>query len=276
MLEQNGFNLDSFFAGRDRTNLEKQMNGFVAKIVFPNSLKAFDDLEQSLVAMRPSTSKSGSKKMKPFYVYPKGFVHFIAAMAYLLWFQPNSQLHSWKDWKSGKDALEQFLKIPAMPPYFVKFVDYLVTCSNFHPSTSLLALYFIEKLKLNCGFDSIATGSEYRIFAVALFIAHTVTEDQHYEMANWNQQCSLFHFYDFKQMHFEFLKTIDYKLYVPVETFARWVLLLNSAQRCFLCISDARVNHRPEAARQPARKIAAKQKFPSIVHPNSIANTTSY
>ncbi|ORX94385.1 hypothetical protein K493DRAFT_187629, partial [Basidiobolus meristosporus CBS 931.73] len=110
-------------------------------------------------------------------------------------------------------------------PAFHAFCQKVIVRSEADPPTILLALKYIQRLKKYCPGVTGEKGSEYRLFVAALILAHKVLDDHTYTNLTWSQ-ISRIPIERINHLEREFLKSIQFDLYVSEEEYAQWLLYL--------------------------------------------------
>ncbi|KAJ1976636.1 hypothetical protein H4R34_003902 [Dimargaris verticillata] len=125
----------------------------------------------------------------------------------------NTTLYLWYD---------QFVPSNHNPSVFQKFVHRILKGTSLSPSVVLLALCYIDRFRRNLVNREVKTGSEFRIFTVALMLAGKFLEDNTFTTKTWAEVSGL----DFTELHrvqVEFLNAMEHTLYVSAADYFSWI-----------------------------------------------------
>ncbi|KAJ1967988.1 hypothetical protein H4R35_006552, partial [Dimargaris xerosporica] len=135
----------------------------------------------------------------------------LAVMADLV---ANTTLYLWYD---------QFVPSSTTGPFvFQKFVHQILKGTSLSPSVVLLALFYIDRFRRNLVNREVKSGSEFRIFTVALMLAGKFLEDNTFTTKTWAEVSGL----DFTELHrvqVEFLNAMEHTLYVSAANYFSWI-----------------------------------------------------
>ncbi|KIJ45217.1 hypothetical protein M422DRAFT_251401 [Sphaerobolus stellatus SS14] len=108
---------------------------------------------------------------------------------------------------------------------FVQFMQKLLQTTQVSQSVIVLSLHYIYRLKEENHFTSGQAGSEFRVAVVALMLANKFVDDNTYTNKTWSDVSGI-DLEEINRMEREFLRGVDYRLYVNTETYRAWVNLL--------------------------------------------------
>jgi hypothetical protein len=107
------------------------------------------------------------------------------------------------------------------PSEFQKFTHELLSITQLHPSVTLLAIYYVYRLVLSNPTIRGASGSEMRVWTVALALANKYLDDHTYRASTWRQLTGLAT-KELTQMEFEMLRALNWSLYTTHDAFVAW------------------------------------------------------
>jgi hypothetical protein len=100
-------------------------------------------------------------------------------------------------------------------PYFLLYVRNITAATNMDLSTSILALFYVYSLRKVCSGD---IGSETKVLTVGCILANKFLQDTPFSASLWCKVTG-FTLNQLFIMEREFLQSIQYRLYVPTDTF---------------------------------------------------------
>ncbi|GJJ13839.1 hypothetical protein Clacol_008096 [Clathrus columnatus] len=110
-------------------------------------------------------------------------------------------------------------------PQFVHFMQKLLQTTQVSQSVIVLSLHYIYRLKEENHFTNGKAGSEFRVAVVALMLANKFIDDNTYTNKTWSDVSGI-ELQEINKMEREFLRGVDFRLYVNTDTYKAWVKLL--------------------------------------------------
>ncbi|KAF8525121.1 cyclin-domain-containing protein [Hysterangium stoloniferum] len=110
-------------------------------------------------------------------------------------------------------------------PQFVHFMQKLLQTTQVSQSVIVLALHYVYRLKEENHFTNGQAGSEFRVAVVALMLANKFVDDNTYTNKTWSDVSGI-ELTEINKMEREFLRGVDFRLYINTDTYKAWVNLL--------------------------------------------------
>lgn len=128
---------------------------------------------------------------------------------------------------------------PALPP-LTKFIGHILYRTRVSIMTLVLALHFLRRLKQLHPVCKGSYGSGHRLILASVITASKYLYDDTYDNRAWAQvSCGLFKIEEVNQMEAEFLRFLDYRLYIREN---EWLGLLDEMDQYFLARYGAHAN----------------------------------
>src|SRR5271154_4207337 len=147
-------------------------------------------------------------------------------MVCLLWFEPISVL----DYAGSSPEPSQITPLAddSIPGHdFVDFCTRVIRTTAVSKEVALLGLLFIHRLRLRNPNVEGKSGSQWRIFTIALMLGNKILDDNTYTNKTWADVTKILHVQDIKIMEVEFLSQMRYNLFVSPEQWEDWKVTLS-------------------------------------------------
>ncbi|EIN13173.1 hypothetical protein PUNSTDRAFT_123340 [Punctularia strigosozonata HHB-11173 SS5] len=150
-------------------------------------------------------------------------------------------------------------------PQFVSFMQKLLETTQVSQSVIVLSLHYIYRLKERNALTNGQPGSEFRVAVAALMMANKFVDDNTYTNKTWSEVSGIL-LDDINRMEREFLRGIDFGLYVDKTTYESWLNLLNG-----LVLAKER-----ESKQWEQSKLRRHPRAQALPHPMPTPHGTSY